>query len=465
MTSVDVDNNVLSSSEAPTGALGSMKMSRNVIFAIGWVLTCLTCGTLVTGFGPMYSRLVDEQQWHDLCPGNATDVCSAQEVQLQSVYSTGILMTVLGQTIFGALLDTIGPRYMTLVAYVFSIAGNVCMAYGDSHNGTDGLLVAGFALIGFGGMGILYASLQLSTLFKDPALYTGGLVAAMCASGYIYVLLESHVSRESFFLAYAILVAVCMVVVYFVFPVHHVIAESETVMTPGVGFTRPHIDKSKMKNLWTGLKVQLKRRDYWAFLGIGGTVYLILVYAGGAIPSIVTSLANGDKDKKNIYTNYLYPLVSNSSFIFAPIAGYVIHHFGFKMTVRISIAMFCILCGSFMLPSLAAQNLSFVLMAATYGFMNSIQYVYIMHCFPHELYGVLSGIVTLLVFAYCLLSYALTALAQYSFNGNNNYVFLILLGTTLLTTFFVRFLREESDCLDAELRLNFIDKDDEAGED
>ncbi|CAK5214901.1 unnamed protein product [Aphanomyces euteiches] len=74
-------------------------------------------------FGPVYTRLVDEKQWHDLCPPNTTEVCSDQEVKLQSIYSTGLLMNVLGHEIFGTLLDMIGPRYMTLIAYVFSVIG------------------------------------------------------------------------------------------------------------------------------------------------------------------------------------------------------------------------------------------------------------------------------------------------------------------------------------------------------
>ncbi|RHY72287.1 hypothetical protein DYB34_004967 [Aphanomyces astaci] len=78
-------------------------------------------------------------------------------------------------------------------------------------------------------------------------------------------------------------------------------------------------------------------------------------------------------------------------------------------------------------------------------------------CFPHELYGVLSGVTTTLVFVYGLLSYALTALAQYSFDGNNTYVFLILLGTTVAAIFLVPFAREEAECFDADLHLDLLE--------
>ncbi|KAG9411468.1 hypothetical protein AC1031_017105 [Aphanomyces cochlioides] len=221
--------------------LGSMRVPRIAIYVLAWLLTLLTSGGLTNGFGPVYSRLVDEKQWHDLCPPNTTEVCSDQEVQLQRIYSTGLLMTVLGQAIFGTLLDMIGPRYMTLIAYVFSVIGNVCMAYGDSATGTGILLVVGYALIGFGGMGILFASLQLSMLFRDQELYTALLVAAMGCSGYVYILLKLGISRETFFLSYTGVSLAAMIIVYLVYPVHHIVGEHRTVTTPGFQFIRPTI--------------------------------------------------------------------------------------------------------------------------------------------------------------------------------------------------------------------------------
>ncbi|ETV98914.1 hypothetical protein H310_08403 [Aphanomyces invadans] len=437
-----------------------LQLHRNTVFALGFLLTCLTSGGLCFGFGPFYSRLVKELQWHDLCPPNTTKSCSDQEVQLQNVYSTGILMTVLGQTVFGTFLDMIGPRYMTVIAYLFSMAGNVFLAMGDSRDGTDGLLVAGYALIGFGGMGILYASLQLSTLFREPALYTSVLVAAYSFSGYMFVLLELDISRQTFFLAYAVLIGVSMILVYLIFPVHHVLGESVIVTTPGFHFIPSHFDTSKLKQLWTGLKRQLKRRDFWVYVAVRSMLFLVIIFAGGAVPSVIASLVpdtnESSRDLKTLYTNYLYPLLSYSSFLLSPICGYLMVHRGFHQTFFIAIAIFALLCGSFMLPSLPAQNLSFALMAAANAFLTIVQYVYIMSCFPHELYGMLAGLSTALVFVYGLLNFDLTALAQYSFGENNNYVFLMLLGTTLATIFLVPFVRQDTDVHESDLQLDLL---------
>ncbi|CAK4873381.1 unnamed protein product [Aphanomyces euteiches] len=312
-----------------------MKVSRVSVFAISWMITFLTSGGLSSGFGPVYSRLVEEKQWSDLCPGaNATSaVCSAQEVQLQSVYTTATLMTALGQTLFGVLLDIIGPRYTTIVSFLFSIAGNLFMAYGNSHNGTDSLIVAGYALITFGGMGVLVSTIQLSYLFPEPSVYMSLLVSAFSCSGYIYIFLELDISRQAFFVGYSVLVVLCMLIVFLVFPVRHVTEECMTTTIPGFSVEKPQATTTLMSNIWAGLKEQTKTRgDLWVVTGIGSFLFLQIVYTGGAIPSILTSLTHGDAKLNDLYVNYLYPFVSGSWFLIAPVAGYLLQHHGFKKT-------------------------------------------------------------------------------------------------------------------------------------
>ncbi|OQR90581.1 hypothetical protein THRCLA_09270, partial [Thraustotheca clavata] len=423
-------------------------VSREFIFTIAAIMTVLTSGGLVLGFGPIYSRLVDEKQWYELCPANSptSEVCSDQEIQLQNVYSTGFLCTVLGQTAFGVSLDILGPRYTAVLAYMISIIGNIFMSVGNSHDGTDALIVLGYALIAFGGMGILFASLQLSELFSKPSIYCGILVAAYYASGYIYVLLETQIQRASFFQGYAVLVAVCAVISYFIFPVQHISIESTTTTIPGLRWIKPHTNISKFKSLWHGFKHHFKRRDLWCYISVGSMMMLINVFVGGAIPNIIKQIVPDDKSLRNKYTNFLYPLVTNSSFIFAPLTGYIIERFGFRVAGYITVAEFVLLCGTMTLPYLSTQLVSFVLLAMAVGSLTSIQYAYIMECFPSKLYGLLSSAVTLVVFIFCLLSYALTPLAQTTFHGNNNYVFIILVLPAIATFLLVRHLHEANEC-------------------
>ncbi|CAK4740443.1 unnamed protein product [Aphanomyces euteiches] len=230
--------------------LGSMRVPRIAIYVLAWLLTLLTSGGLISGFGPVYTRLVDEKQWHDLCPPNTTEVCSDQEVKLQSIYSTGLLMNVLGQAIFGTLLDMIGPRYMTLIAYVvrypqlvhdeLTLFVLVVFRHRQCVHGLRrryfrhrDLARRRYAMIGFGGMEILFASLQLSMLFRDEELYTALLVAAMGCSGYVYILLD--ISRETFFLSYTGVSLAAMIIVYLVYPVHHIAGDCSLNKTGYMG--------------------------------------------------------------------------------------------------------------------------------------------------------------------------------------------------------------------------------------
>ncbi|EQC38272.1 hypothetical protein SDRG_04697 [Saprolegnia diclina VS20] len=428
----------------------SMTLSREVLFAAATLVTVLSSGGLILGFGPVYTRLVSEHQWHELCPLHMTRVCPEQEVQLQNVYSTGFLCVVLGQAVFGATLDIVGPRYTSTIAAIFTIAGNLCLAIGDSR---DGLLLTGYALVGFGGMGVLFASLQLSELFATPSIYCGILVAAFYASGYVYVLLELPIARATFFHVYAGLVALCAVLCFVLYPVEHVSAVAASVQIPGLALGRPHANLSKFRGLYASFKQQMRRRDFWAFVSIGAVLTLTNVFVGGAIPNMVKRLAPNDLDKQNTYTNYVYPLVSNASFLFAPPMGYLIDRVGFRKVAVLTILVFALLCGAMMLPSLHGQVLGYLLLALGVGALTSMQYAYIMACFPSKLYGLLSGTATLLVFIFCLLSYALTPLAQHTFDGNNNYVLLLLLAPTLAVLLLVRFFYEPTECNELHTQL------------
>ncbi|OQS03316.1 hypothetical protein THRCLA_04389 [Thraustotheca clavata] len=433
--------------------LGSITISREWIFAVASIMTTLSSGGLVLGFGPVYTALVEEKQWHELCPSNSTDVCPQQEVQLQNVYTTGFLCVILGQAAFGACLDIIGPRYTTLVASLFSITGNIFMSLGSTKNDTAGLIVAGYALIAFGGMGFLFASLQLAELFTTPPIFCGILVAAYYTSGYIYVLLEIPIARSTFYQCYALIVLACAIICYVVFPVHHVSVSSElkTIKTPGIKWIQPEINLSRFKGLWKGVKVQLRRRDFWVVVCMGSYLTLISIFVGGAIPNIVKRLEPNDVSLQKLYTNYLFPLISNSSFLFAPLAGYIIENYGFRVSATITVIEFSLLCGAIMLPWIQAQILSYVLISMGVGSLTSIQYAYVMECFPSKLYGLLSATITLLAFIICLLSYALTPLAQNVFHGNNNYVMLILLGPALCAFYIVKFFREPSELDEKDL--------------
>ena len=135
--------------------------------------------------------------------------------------------------------------------------------------------------------------------------------------------------------------------------------------------------QQNLKGLFNGFRKQIKRRDFWAYAGIGSYFAFINTYVGGAIPNINKSLADGETDLAKLYTSYLYPMISNSSFLFAPLAGHFMDTRGFKKMGYIAIAIFQLLILALMLPSIKAQILAFVLFSMGQGVMTAMQYSYI----------------------------------------------------------------------------------------
>jgi hypothetical protein len=84
-----------------------------------------------------------------------------------------------------------------------SILGNFLMAYGDSHLGHGSWIIAGYALIGAGGMGTYLASFQILQLYHLQGIVCSTLSSLFNCSGYVYMSLRLHgITRELFFKAY-----------------------------------------------------------------------------------------------------------------------------------------------------------------------------------------------------------------------------------------------------------------------
>ena len=143
------------------------RLPRYLLYTIGCMLTVCFSGGLILGYGPFYSAMVRDEQWHELCSG--PDVCHEQEQKLKNLFTTGYMMLSLCNAIFGLTLDIVGPRWTVLMAFLIAIIGNICVAFGDSTESDGFALVLGFSMIGGGGIGISLSTLQFSNLFSQPA--------------------------------------------------------------------------------------------------------------------------------------------------------------------------------------------------------------------------------------------------------------------------------------------------------
>lgn len=158
-----------------------------------------------------------EGQWSELCsidglpiPGAGGVLCAAQEIRLQYVFSTSFLCLSAANAFFGVLLDVVGPRVTVVLGLSLSALGNAALALGDSKAGTGSLIIAGYAMVGAGGMGSYLASFQILQLYRVQGFVCSTLSSLFNCSGYVYMLLQlDHgVTRQEFFGVYGY--AVCL---------------------------------------------------------------------------------------------------------------------------------------------------------------------------------------------------------------------------------------------------------------
>ena len=154
--------------------------------------------------------LVQEKLWVHVCSKEEQQnrnedsgvLCAAQEVYLQSVFSTAFLSLSASNVFFGVFLDVVGPRGTIVLALLLSTCGNFALAFVQAES--SGLwIIAGYSLVAIGGMGVYLAAFQMLQLFNVQGLVCSTLSSLFNCSGFVYVLLGLHgMTRKNFFCGY-----------------------------------------------------------------------------------------------------------------------------------------------------------------------------------------------------------------------------------------------------------------------
>ncbi|KAL4100245.1 hypothetical protein PRIC1_008039 [Phytophthora ramorum] len=424
------------------------QLSKEVMFMISAFLVFFTSGGLILGFGPVYSTLVRENQWAELCTeeeqqeGAGGILCSAQEIRLQYVFSTGFLCLSAANAFFGVFLDLVGPRATILLGLTLSAVGNFALSFGDSHTGSGAWIIAGYSLVGAGGMGAYLAAFQILQLYEVQGVVCSTLSSLFNCSGYVYMLLGVHsITRSVFFRVYGILVSACAFVCILLFPTNNITRPRDYLAIPLCQVEKPRI-KTPI-GLLDGMREELKRQDLWFFALLFGWVSLIFAFAGGAIPSLLVKLAGDDTSSASLFTDVLYPILVNGTFGYSPIVGYVIDHYGFKVIFVACIAFVQLFIVLLLVPSLRVQLAMFFVYAMAQTCLYALQFAYIIMCFPAELYGTLQAFLATVSFSFGLLNYVINPWTQLYFDGDYTTV-LLLLG--LPTVVFYAFIHVVQGC-------------------
>ncbi|KAI9993031.1 hypothetical protein PInf_015086 [Phytophthora infestans] len=414
----------------------SWQLSKEIMFMVSAFVVLFTSGGLILGFGPVYSTLVREKQWAELCTpeereNNGGVLCAAQEVRLQFVFSTGFLCLSAANAFFGVFLDVVGPRITIMLGLTLSALGNFALTFGDSHTGTGAWIIAGYSMVGAGGMGAYLAAFQILQLYEVQGVVCSTLSSLFNCSGYVYMLLGVHgITRTTFFWVYGILVSVCACICFLLFPTNSITKPSSFLAVPLCRLEMPRINAPI--GLVDGMREELKRPDLWFFALLFGWVSLIFAFAGGAIPSLLVDLAGDDTSAASLYTNILYPVLVNGTFWYSPVVGYVIDHYGFKVIFLACIALAQLFIALLLVPSLRVQLAMFVVYAMAQTCLYALQFAYIIMCFPAELYGTLQAFLATVSFSFGLLNYVINPWTQVYFDGNYTVALLFLGLPTML---------------------------------
>uniref|UniRef100_A0AAV1TIH6 MFS transporter n=1 Tax=Peronospora matthiolae TaxID=2874970 RepID=A0AAV1TIH6_9STRA len=354
------------------------QLSKECMFLVSAFFVLFMSGGLILGFGPVYSMLVREKLWVNVCSKEEQQnrnedsgvLCAAQEVYLQSVFSTAFLSLSASNVFFGVFLDVMGPRGTIVLALLLSTCGNFALALVQTES--SGLwIIAGYSLVAIGGMGVYLAAFQMLQLFNVQGLVCSTLSSLFNCSGFVYVLLGLHgMTRTNFFCGYGILASVCAFVGYLLFPTNNINRPSEFLAIPLLHFELPRNNTPAF--LVDGLQEMLKRQDLWLLAVLFGWVSLTFAFTGGALPSLLSKLAGDDISAASLYTNVIYPIVVNSTFCYSPIVGYVIDHYGFKMVFVACIVLVQLLIVLLLVPSLQVQLITFFVFAMAQSCLYSL---------------------------------------------------------------------------------------------
>ncbi|EGZ18121.1 hypothetical protein PHYSODRAFT_315112 [Phytophthora sojae] len=409
---------------------------RAAVIVTAAVLVVLCSGGLVLGFGPVYSLLVDEGQWSELCAPDeeiSGVTCASQEVKLQYIYSTAFLCLSFANVASSITLDVIGARLTVCLGLVISIIGNVLLALGQSTDGNGASIIAGYSLIG---LVLLFPSEQQGRI-------TSIMSGLFNFSGYVYLLLQIHgMTREGFFLGYAVLVAVCLVVAFVLFPLNSVSLTSKTYTLSGFKMRWPAV--TKPKSMWPALRSQIGRKDLWFFALFFGWISTINAFIGGAIPNIIYKNDGDDESLGDLYVNYLQPLITNGTFIYTPLLGWIIDKYGCRVVFFVTLLSTHLVIVLLLVPSLTAQTFMLVLFAFEQAAFYTLQFAYILLTFPAEVYGSVQAFLAACSFLMGLLNYAFTPWVQNGLGGDYLVVLLIMAAPVLVMYFFMGLIRNNS---------------------
>ncbi|KAE8375549.1 major facilitator superfamily domain-containing protein [Aspergillus bertholletiae] len=196
-----------------TGAfeVGQIKRILQVCIA---VIYCFVAAGVIFGFAALKPVLIQEGVYRNMCSkeelNERRDVCYAQELRLNLMFTIAAVATNVSALPVGTILDTYGPRVCGIIGSSFLSLGAVLFGL-SSIIGFDGY-IPGYFFLSLGGPFIYISSFHLSNTFPTRSgLILSMLTGAFDASSALFLILRlinestnGRLTSGKFFLAYLI---------------------------------------------------------------------------------------------------------------------------------------------------------------------------------------------------------------------------------------------------------------------
>lgn len=377
----------LTISRPPARAHG-LAVSHDFIFVFVLAIACTTSGGVILGVGAFADRII------------ALQLLSPDSINI--VFDLGFQMLTWLSLMWSLLHDTLGPRGCGMLGLALAALGNLIIAlavHGSVHD--PYVYAVAYGCIGGGGNGAYITCFQFTNLFtKNRALCVSVFAAAFNIAGYVLLVLNvDGVPLAGFFYFFCVYTACCCVGVGVVYPDSaYVEGDSPALARPSVchgsaaaagrcgGGGSPLRDTA---DTLSHAAPELCKARYWGFCFTFGWAALTQQWGAGVVGS-------GQLNAHDEYLKWFVPVVTNATFLLAPLIGSLIDRTGFRpvallLVASIQLTLVLIWAGGD-LATWASPVALCVLCALTYV----VQFSYLTIAFPPRAYpGLLT--VTLIV--------------------------------------------------------------------
>ena len=370
-------------------------LSPNLLFLTILLIACTTSGGVILGTGAFSAKAQEEE------------LLSSDDVDVVANFAFQMLTWI--TLLWSVLHDSLGPRGCAVLGLLSAAGGHLILALASTHGFTSPYTYAvGLGLVGGGGMGAYISSFQflnLEAFQRTRGFRTSLLAAAFNVAAYPLLLLNvGPISLGAFFYGYGAFALCAAAVSALLFPDRPYDAASTPRVSgpprclsgvcPGLPELRGGNGVRGCSKLvvqtWRDLRAageDLRTLRYWGFCLTFSWAALTQEWAGSAVGSGLLFPHADDS-----YLQYAVPLISNATYLFAPLVGWLIDATGFLYaSLLLVVAMQCT-CVTLWIGSAipgaegAMQWLSLLLIAALAAIVYTIQYAYLTMTFKPASY-------------------------------------------------------------------------------